>query len=99
MPLELSHMTGCNILIVDDEFDLALMMKTYFLRKGNNVFVSHTIHDGLARAGSECLDVVILSNDYQADRERVVKQIIEAIPDVQLMTCGKEVFYRNEARR
>ncbi|HVG40949.1 MAG TPA: hypothetical protein VM888_05000 [Chitinophagaceae bacterium] len=38
-----------TILIIDDEVDLCKLMKTYFLRRGYQVYISHTLEDGKAR--------------------------------------------------
>jgi DNA-binding NtrC family response regulator len=38
-----------KVLIIDDEVDLCLLMKTYFLRKNYDVYIAHTLADGIAR--------------------------------------------------
>jgi DNA-binding NtrC family response regulator len=38
-----------KVLIIDDEVDLCLLMKSYFLRKNYEVHIAHTLHDGLRR--------------------------------------------------
>lgn len=38
-----------KVLIIDDEVDLCLLMKTYFLRKNYDVYIAHTLTDGVAR--------------------------------------------------
>lgn len=38
-----------KVLIIDDEVDLCLLMKTYFLRKNYEVYIAHTLADGLSR--------------------------------------------------
>ena len=41
--------TRKKVLIIDDEVDLCLLMKTYFLRKNYEVYIAHTLSDGLSR--------------------------------------------------
>ena len=36
-----------KVLIIDDEVDLCLLMKLYFLRKNYGVFIAHTLSEGL----------------------------------------------------
>jgi DNA-binding NtrC family response regulator len=38
-----------KVLIIDDEIDLCLLMKAYFLRKNYEVYISHTLTDGVNR--------------------------------------------------
>lgn len=38
-----------KVLIIDDEVDLCLLMKTYFLRKNYDVHIAHTLHEGVAK--------------------------------------------------
>ena len=39
-----------KVLIVDEEVDLSLLMKTYFLRKNYEVYMAHNFEDCLAQA-------------------------------------------------
>ena len=38
-----------KVLIIDDEIDLCLLMKAYFLRKNYEVYIAHTLTDGVNR--------------------------------------------------
>lgn len=38
-----------KVLIIDDEVDLCLLMKTYFIRKNYEVSIAHTLKDGLMK--------------------------------------------------
>lgn len=38
-----------KVLIIDDEVDLCMLMKSYFLRKNYEVHIAHTLTDGMAR--------------------------------------------------
>ena len=41
--------TRKKVLIIDDEVDLCLLMKTYFLRKNYEVHIAHTLNEGVAK--------------------------------------------------
>jgi DNA-binding NtrC family response regulator len=42
-------MTGSRkVLIIDDEIDLCLLLKNYFLRKNYEVFITHSMSEGLS---------------------------------------------------
>ena len=40
-----------KILIIDDEVDLCLLMKSYFLRKNYDVYIAYTLSEGMRRLG------------------------------------------------
>ncbi|MGN6569625.1 MAG: response regulator [Flavipsychrobacter sp.] len=52
-----------KVLIVDDEIDLCLLLKSYFLRKDYEVFLSHTLEDGLAQLKLLTPDILFLDNN------------------------------------
>jgi DNA-binding NtrC family response regulator len=41
--------TRKKVLIIDDEVDLCLLMKSYFLRKNYEVYIAHTLNDGMTK--------------------------------------------------
>ena len=52
-----------RVLIIDDETDFCLLIKNYFVKKNYEVFVSHTLKDGM-----DCLekikpDILFLDNN------------------------------------
>jgi len=51
-----------KVLIIDDEVDLCLLMKAYFLRKNYEVYIAHTLSDGLNRLGQIIPDYLFI--DY-----------------------------------
>ena len=51
-----------KVLIIDDEVDLCLLMKTYFLRKNYEVYIAHTLNDGLSRLNEITPDYLFI--DY-----------------------------------
>jgi DNA-binding response OmpR family regulator len=52
-----------KILIIDDETDLCLLLKEYFLRKSYVVIISHTLKDGRELLSSHKPDVLVLDNN------------------------------------
>ena len=55
--------TGKKVLIIDDEIDLSLLLKGYFLRKDYEVFISHTLNEGLAILKEINPDIVFIDNN------------------------------------
>lgn len=51
-----------KVLIIDDEVDLCLLMKTYFLRKSYEVYIAHTLTDGITRYNEIAPDYLFI--DY-----------------------------------
>jgi len=52
-----------KVLIIDDEIDLCLLLKGYFLRKGSEVYLSHTLEEGISFLKSLQPDIVFLDNN------------------------------------
>lgn len=52
-----------KVLIVDDEIDLCLLLKSYFTRKGYLVMLSHTLKEGLASIAAFDPDFLFLDNN------------------------------------
>jgi len=52
-----------KILIIDDETDLCLLLKEYFLRKNYDVIVSHTLQEGIGLLKEYKPDILVLDNN------------------------------------
>jgi DNA-binding response OmpR family regulator len=52
-----------NILIIEDELDLCLLLKEYFVRKHYSVSLAHTLADGKALFNELKPGIVILDNN------------------------------------
>lgn len=52
-----------KVLIIDDEIDLCHLLKSYFLRKGYEVYLSHTLEQGLAFLKTLKPDILFLDNN------------------------------------
>jgi DNA-binding response OmpR family regulator len=79
-----------KVLIIDEEVDLCLLMKTYFLRKNYEVFIAHTFDDGLTKA-KECQpDIIFLSPDVCPDLEENIRELREAAPGADIRIMGSQ---------
>ncbi len=54
---------GRKVLIIDDEIDLCHLLKSYFLRKNYEVYLSHTLDQGLSFLKKLRPDIVFLDNN------------------------------------
>lgn len=52
-----------KVLIIDDEIDLCHLLKSYFLRKDYEVYLSHTLEQGLAFLQTLRPDIIFLDNN------------------------------------
>ena len=55
--------TGKKVLIIDDEIDLCLLLKGYFLRKSYDVFISHSLNEGISTLKDIQPDIVFIDNN------------------------------------
>ena len=52
-----------RVLIIDDETDLCLLLKDYFVRKNYEVFLAHTLNEGLVLINSVRPDILFIDNN------------------------------------
>jgi len=52
-----------KVLVIDDEEDFGLLMRNYFTKKKYQVFVAHSIADGLKLLEEEKPDLIFLDNN------------------------------------
>jgi DNA-binding response OmpR family regulator len=52
-----------KILIIDDEADLCLLLKDYFVRKNYEVVVTHTLEEGITLLNKTHPDILFLDNN------------------------------------
>ncbi|MEP7258130.1 MAG: response regulator [Flavitalea sp.] len=52
-----------KVLIIDDEVDLCLLLKTYLLKRNFEVFYSHTLKEGLNQFKLVIPDILFLDNN------------------------------------
>jgi DNA-binding NtrC family response regulator len=52
-----------RVLIIDDEIDLCHLLKGYFLKKDYDVYLSHSLKEGISLVDSLQPDIVFLDNN------------------------------------
>jgi DNA-binding response OmpR family regulator len=52
-----------KVLIIDDEIDLCLMIKQFLTKRDYEVYIAHTLTDGLHHLNAVTPDVLILDNN------------------------------------
>ena len=84
---------GSRVLIIDDEVDMCLLMKAYFLRKGCKVFITHMPDDGLLAAAEHKPDFVFIEPRWYSMADEIAEKIVAVAPDVKMVLCYGDVFY------
>ena len=56
-------MSKKKILIIDDEVDFCLLLKSFYTRKGYDVYMAHTLKDGLDCINEAKPDIIFLDNN------------------------------------
>lgn len=52
-----------KVLIIDDEVDLCLLLKTYLIRRNFEVYYSHTLKEGMNQFNKVMPDILFLDNN------------------------------------
>ena len=63
LELSLETMRRKKVLIVDDEVDLCMLMKAYFNRKQYDVYLAHSLADGISQLKQVSPDVIFIDNN------------------------------------
>ena len=73
-----------KILIVDDETDFCLIMKSYFQKKGYDVSLAFTLKEGLDIIKQTRPDILFLDNNLpDGNGWDAVSEIVEIIPQIR----------------
>lgn len=74
-----------KVLIIDDEVDLCLLLKTYLNRRNYEVYYSHTLKEGMNQFNKVIPDILFLDNNLPdgAGWEKAAS-LIEQYPDLQV---------------
>lgn len=75
-----------SVFLICGEVDLCLLMKTYFLRKNYEVYIAHTLSDGMLRLPAYQPDVVLLDTVLFDNPEEAIAQIKTACPYAEIVT-------------
>jgi DNA-binding NtrC family response regulator len=71
-----------KVLIIDDETDLCLLLKSYLVRKNYEVFLSHTLEEGMSALHNIHPNILFLDNNLpDGTGWSVAAQIASEYPD------------------
>lgn len=83
-----------KVLIIDDEIDLCILLKSFFIKQHYEVVVSHKLSDGLREALDFIPDIIFLDNNLP-DSQGWTKAgyLLEALPntDIYLISAFKSI--------
>ncbi|OLY91175.1 Response regulator receiver domain-containing protein [Cnuella takakiae] len=79
----------CKVLLIDDEVDLCMLMRQYFLRKNYEVFISHTGKDAISQAAAYQPDYILLDTNLPDGCRNLEQQLKEAAPNARITHIGK----------
>ena len=78
-------MTGLKILIIDDEKDYCMIMKSYFQRKNYPITVAYTLKDGMKQLEERRPDVLLLDNNLPDGKGKDhIDEILDKYPDTRI---------------
>lgn len=78
-------MSKVKIIIVDDEVDYCMLMKSYFEDKNYDVVLAFTLREGLAKIEGERPDILFLDNNLPDGKGwQHVESIVEKNPDLRV---------------
>jgi DNA-binding NtrC family response regulator len=73
-----------KILIIDDEIDFCLIMKSYFTKRGYEVSTAYTLKEGLATYKELRPDILFLDNNLpDGNGWDAVGEAVEIIPQIR----------------
>ena len=73
------------VLIIDDEIDLSLLLKSYFLRKNFEVFLSHSVEDGMHKINEVNPDILFLDNNLpDGEGWRIAPEVCRLHPEIHI---------------
>jgi len=79
------HMNRKKVLIIDDEIDLCHLLKSYFLRNHYEVYLSHTLEQGLSFLKALKPDIVFLDNNLPDGLGwSIAPEIASEFPEIQI---------------
>ena len=79
-----------KVLIIDDEVDLCTLMKRYYLRKGYQVAIAHTLQAAFQHIEEEKPTKILLDGSLCTDPYMDIARIKEAAPDAELILSKAE---------
>ncbi len=74
-----------KVLIIDDEIDLCLLLKSYFIRKNYEVYLSHTLEDGVSFLKTLHPNILFLDNNLpDGVGWNIAPDIAQQYPDIHI---------------
>jgi DNA-binding NtrC family response regulator len=74
-----------KVLIIDDEIDLCHLLKGYFLRKDYEVYLSHTLEQGISFLNTLKPDIIFLDNNLpDGIGWNIAPQLAASYPDMHI---------------
>lgn len=74
-----------KVLIIDDEIDLCLLLKSYLLRKNYDVYLSHTLGEGISFLKNLEPDIIFIDNNLpDGTGWSVAPQLAEDHPNMHI---------------
>jgi CheY-like chemotaxis protein len=78
-------MRNLKILIIDDEKDYCMIMRSYFLGRKYEVFLAYTLKEGLKLLEESQPDILLLDNNLPDGKGRDhIEPIVEKYPSLKL---------------
>ena len=78
-------MPGSKILIIDDEKDYCMIMKSYFVRKNYDVSLAYNLKEGLKLLDEKHPDILLLDNNLPDGKGKdQIDPIIKKYPAVRI---------------
>ncbi len=72
-----------KVLIIDDEIDLCLLLKSYFVRKNFEVVLAHSLADGLQKLKLANPEVLFIDNNLpDGTGWNAIQSIIQSHPNI-----------------
>lgn len=88
MSHQLQNIVNKNVLVIDDEVDLCVLLKSYLIRKNCRVRIAHTMEDALDAIRKEAPELVVLDRALCKDLKEAHRSILKAAPEARLIISG-----------
>jgi len=78
-------MINLKVLIIDDEKDYCMIMKSYFLRKKYEIFLAYTLKEGFQILAEKKPDILLLDNNLPDGKGKDhIDSFLEKYPSLQI---------------
>src|SRR5262245_27533578 len=85
LPIFILIMTSLKILIVDDERDYCMIMKSYFAARKYDVFVAYTLQEGLDKLEESRPDILLIDNNFPDGKGKdQIDPILQKFPELKI---------------